>query len=111
MAGVLSDTGLTVCYNRGPLYFPQRAGDSTPQSLSRGLDLQHHSLASCMHARSNTKRLCCVQRCLRCIRKGEHLETVGKLYNAHWLEIYSVNPALHSNPAVMKNMVKGGKKL
>ena len=36
---------------------------------------------------------------------------MGKLYNAHWLEIYSVNPALHSNPAVMKNMVKGVKKL
>ena len=81
------------------------------KALPWGSELQHHSLASCMHTRSKTKRMCCVQRCLRCIRKGEHLETVGKLYNAHWLEIYSVNPALHSNPAVMTNKVKGGKRL
>jgi hypothetical protein len=25
-----------------------------------------------------------------------------QLYNAHWLELYAVNPLLHSNPALLK---------
>ena len=36
-----------------------------------------------------------VQRCYRCVRHDDHLETLGQLYNSHWLELYTVNPSLH----------------
>lgn len=51
-----------------------------------------------------TERRCVfveVVRCLRCVRPGETLELIGQLYNAHWLELYAINPALHMNPALL----------
>ena len=43
-----------------------------------------------------------VVRCRRCIRKGDQLETLSKLYNTQWLELFLVNPAVHSNPADLR---------
>ena len=28
-------------------------------------------------------------------------EFIGQLYNSHWLELYAINPALHSNPSTL----------
>ncbi len=29
-------------------------------------------------------------------------ERIGQLYNAHWLELYAINPALHVNPSLLR---------
>eukprot|EP00286_Rhodomonas_abbreviata_P030030 CAMPEP_0181300342 /NCGR_PEP_ID=MMETSP1101-20121128/6837_1 /TAXON_ID=46948 /ORGANISM="Rhodomonas abbreviata, Strain Caron Lab Isolate" /LENGTH=927 /DNA_ID=CAMNT_0023405569 /DNA_START=879 /DNA_END=3662 /DNA_ORIENTATION=- len=51
-----------------------------------------------------TERRCVlleIVRCLRCVRPGESLELIGQMYNTHWLELYAINPAVHSNPSML----------
>ncbi|EKX49713.1 hypothetical protein GUITHDRAFT_135879 [Guillardia theta CCMP2712] len=39
-----------------------------------------------------------VPRCRRCIRAGDTLEKIVKLYGSSWIELFAVNPALNGNP-------------
>ena len=39
-----------------------------------------------------------VHRCRRCVKPGDSLHSIARMYGAHWLEIFAVNPLLRGDP-------------